>query len=477
MTFRLLPKDVRFFELFVADGENLQAAAGRLKEMIDVLRPARRARRRDPGAREARRRDRPGDLAAARGRVHHAVRPRGHPRADGPPRRRRRRHPGDRRDLRHLRHRREPTEEARQLAGILARAVRSASSRRCAGSTGSRASSRTSSRSTTSSTRPTRSRGPRSPSSSGTGRTRSRSSSGATSIARWRTPSTRPRTPPRPSSGCTTRRPSHRRAGGRSDGPTPHLPARPGPPGAGAVASQGTAYPALRGGLGFQGGRGSPSPSSSQRIAYASRTGPIGRRGRRRASGRADGRGTPRAPNEAASAAETGSAQADGGRLRRLRTKAGSAQAASVDGGAADVTQELQGVQRQRPRGVGAGAGAGAPSDGRSAPDGRRAMPIAARRRHATLAADRRRADERRSTCPHRRGRASTPAYPPRQRSRDRQAGRRNTYPTPRTVWMKAGCPGSVLDLRAQPVDVDIDGPRLARRSRSPTRARAAGRG
>jgi uncharacterized protein len=36
MTFRLLPKDVRFFELFVADGENLQAAAGRLKEMIDA---------------------------------------------------------------------------------------------------------------------------------------------------------------------------------------------------------------------------------------------------------------------------------------------------------------------------------------------------------------------------------------------------------------------------------------------------------
>jgi predicted phosphate transport protein (TIGR00153 family) len=35
MTFRLLPKDVKFFELFVADGENLQAAATRLKEMID----------------------------------------------------------------------------------------------------------------------------------------------------------------------------------------------------------------------------------------------------------------------------------------------------------------------------------------------------------------------------------------------------------------------------------------------------------
>lgn len=34
MSFRLLPKDVRFFELFIADGENLQAAAVRLHEMV-----------------------------------------------------------------------------------------------------------------------------------------------------------------------------------------------------------------------------------------------------------------------------------------------------------------------------------------------------------------------------------------------------------------------------------------------------------
>ena len=34
MSFRLLPKDVRFFELFVADGENLHAAATRLHEMV-----------------------------------------------------------------------------------------------------------------------------------------------------------------------------------------------------------------------------------------------------------------------------------------------------------------------------------------------------------------------------------------------------------------------------------------------------------
>jgi predicted phosphate transport protein (TIGR00153 family) len=36
MTFRLLPKDVRFFELFVADGENLREAAARLREMVST---------------------------------------------------------------------------------------------------------------------------------------------------------------------------------------------------------------------------------------------------------------------------------------------------------------------------------------------------------------------------------------------------------------------------------------------------------
>jgi uncharacterized protein len=34
MSFRLLPKDIRFFELFVADGENLLAAAVALEDMI-----------------------------------------------------------------------------------------------------------------------------------------------------------------------------------------------------------------------------------------------------------------------------------------------------------------------------------------------------------------------------------------------------------------------------------------------------------
>ncbi len=35
MSFRLLPKDPKFFDLFIADGENLAAAAAALHEMVD----------------------------------------------------------------------------------------------------------------------------------------------------------------------------------------------------------------------------------------------------------------------------------------------------------------------------------------------------------------------------------------------------------------------------------------------------------
>jgi hypothetical protein len=35
MTFRLLPKDVKFFGLFIEDGQNLELAAGRLREMVE----------------------------------------------------------------------------------------------------------------------------------------------------------------------------------------------------------------------------------------------------------------------------------------------------------------------------------------------------------------------------------------------------------------------------------------------------------
>jgi predicted phosphate transport protein (TIGR00153 family) len=35
MSFRLLPKDPKFFELFIADGDNLETAAGALNEMVE----------------------------------------------------------------------------------------------------------------------------------------------------------------------------------------------------------------------------------------------------------------------------------------------------------------------------------------------------------------------------------------------------------------------------------------------------------
>jgi len=35
MTFRLLPKDVKFFGLFIDDGEVLELAASRLRDMVD----------------------------------------------------------------------------------------------------------------------------------------------------------------------------------------------------------------------------------------------------------------------------------------------------------------------------------------------------------------------------------------------------------------------------------------------------------
>ena len=34
MTFRILPRDPKFFELFIADGENLETAAAALTEMV-----------------------------------------------------------------------------------------------------------------------------------------------------------------------------------------------------------------------------------------------------------------------------------------------------------------------------------------------------------------------------------------------------------------------------------------------------------
>ena len=35
MAFRLIPRDIKFFDLFIADGENLAVAAERLAELVD----------------------------------------------------------------------------------------------------------------------------------------------------------------------------------------------------------------------------------------------------------------------------------------------------------------------------------------------------------------------------------------------------------------------------------------------------------
>ena len=209
MSFRLLPKDVQFFDLFVADGENLREAAARAPRTGRRVRPARGADHRDPAPREARRRDRP-EIGQ---KLEDAFVT-----------------PFDREDIHELTVRlddvvdgiqaaaetfviyaiEQPTDEARELTRILADQV--------GGAAGGPAQARRSqgpgpaprARSTTWSTRPTPCRGRRSAACSASRRTPSRSSSGATCTASSRTPSTRPRMPPRPSSGCTTR--PHRRA-------------------------------------------------------------------------------------------------------------------------------------------------------------------------------------------------------------------------------------------------------------------------
>ncbi len=84
MTFRLLPKDVRFFDLFVADGENLQAAAAPARR--DGRRPTTGSTSGSPRSRRSRSaatRSTGRSSQRARGRLHHPVRPRGHPRAHG----------------------------------------------------------------------------------------------------------------------------------------------------------------------------------------------------------------------------------------------------------------------------------------------------------------------------------------------------------------------------------------------------------
>ena len=113
-----------------------RGGARELRRDGHALRPARGARRRDPGAREAGRRDRatrsPQRLEGAfitpfdREDIHELV---------GPPRRRRRRHPGGRRDLPASTTSTQPTEEARELAQDPRRPGRASSWRRSASST------------------------------------------------------------------------------------------------------------------------------------------------------------------------------------------------------------------------------------------------------------------------------------------------------------------------------------------------------
>ena len=161
MTFRLLPKDVKFFDLFIEDGDNLALAAGRLHEMVDrfdrlderVAEIQALEQHGDEIDREINRRLEDAFITPFDREDIHELTVRA--------RRRRRRDPGDRRDVRDLRRR--PCRPTRR-SGWRRSSPSSPSSwsRSCAGSTGSRASTATCRPSTTSSTRPTACRGRRS---------------------------------------------------------------------------------------------------------------------------------------------------------------------------------------------------------------------------------------------------------------------------------------------------------------------------
>ena len=134
MSFRLLPKDVRFFDLFVADGENLQAAATTLRDMVDAFDnlDARVAeiqlleKRGDDIDREINQRLEDAFITPFdREDIHELT---------VTARRRRRRHPGDCRDLRDLRHR--PTRPRRPASSPTSwPSSRMTCWRRCASST------------------------------------------------------------------------------------------------------------------------------------------------------------------------------------------------------------------------------------------------------------------------------------------------------------------------------------------------------
>ena len=97
---RLIPRDERFFDLFVEDAANVLGARPPARGDAPDLRPAGGPGRRDPGDEHRGDEISHDDRPPARGDVRHAVRPRGHPRPDQRPRRRPRLHRGGRRHVR-----------------------------------------------------------------------------------------------------------------------------------------------------------------------------------------------------------------------------------------------------------------------------------------------------------------------------------------------------------------------------------------
>jgi hypothetical protein len=188
MSFRLLPKDPKFFELFIADGDNLEAAAGALNEMVDqydrlesrVANIQALEKRGDEIDREVTRRLEDAFVT-----------------------------PFDREDIHELVSRLDDVVDGIQAIAetfvIYGVAAPTPEARRFGSSMGSRGSNPTSMRSTSSRTRRTACHVRRSPGSSTTTCRPSRSSSGGTCTTTSRRRSTPPRMPPRRWSGCTTR--------------------------------------------------------------------------------------------------------------------------------------------------------------------------------------------------------------------------------------------------------------------------------
>ncbi len=104
VSIRLMPRDEKFFELFISDGENLASGAQELEALMQRYDRLDERVAKHPGHRARwRRAGRTSHRAAGAG-LHHPDGPRGHPRAGPSHGRRPRPHPGDRRDAADLRH-------------------------------------------------------------------------------------------------------------------------------------------------------------------------------------------------------------------------------------------------------------------------------------------------------------------------------------------------------------------------------------